>query len=57
MMENNTIIQILKYHSVPCYEKDGHVYADSMINGLGLFEEVVDLTGYSKNKLLYWLGY
>lgn len=56
-MKNEKIISILKAHSVPYFEKGGRVYADSMYAELKLFEEVVDLTGYSLQALLEWLGY
>ena len=56
-MKNESIRKILENHSVPCYEKDGHIFADAMISGSSLFEEVEDLTGYTKKKIYEWLGY
>lgn len=51
------IARILDAHSVPHYEKDGHIYADSMISGTELFEEVEDVTNWTASKLAAWLGY
>lgn len=56
-MKISRIKKILDAHSVPNFEKEGHIYADSMISGSGLFEEVEDLTGWSMKKLRAWLGY
>lgn len=55
-----TILQIkriLDAHGVPHYEKDGHIYADSMDAAKNLFEEVEDVTNWTKSKLAAWLGY
>ncbi len=57
MMENLAIEKILKAHSVPYYEKNGRIFADSMLAGTEIFEEVEDVTGFSKKKLYEWLGY
>jgi hypothetical protein len=56
-MKTAQIKQILKIHGVPHYERNGNVYADSMIGGTALFEKVVNVTTWSKSKLLKWLGY
>lgn len=56
-MGNKNIKKILDAHSVPNFEKGGRIYADSMLAGSGLFEEVEDLTGWSMEKLWEWLGY
>ncbi|MGN0404035.1 MAG: hypothetical protein ACI4F1_02315 [Bariatricus sp.] len=56
-MKNETIMRILKDHSVPCFQTDGHIFADTMIAGSALFEDVEDLTGYDKKQLYNWLGY
>lgn len=56
-MTNTKIAKILDMHSVPYFEKDGKIFADSMIAGTETFEEVEDLTGASKSELLAWLGY
>lgn len=55
--KNEQVIQILKAHSVPHYELYGNIYADSMIGGTELFEEVVNVTDMSKKELLNFLGY
>lgn len=51
------IIKILNLHSIPHYEKDGRIYADSMIGGTDLFESVEDVTRWTYQDLLAWLGY
>ena len=56
-MTNNEIAKILELHGVPYYEKDGAIYADSMISGTTLFEEVVKITGMTRRALYTWLGY
>lgn len=56
-MKNESIRKILENHSVPCYEKDGHIFADTMIAGSSEFEEVEDLTGYTRRQIYEWLGY
>lgn len=56
-MNNIEIIKILKLHSVPHYEKDGRIYADSKIGGTDLFEAVEDVTNWTYKDLLAWLGY
>lgn len=56
-MENKKILNILKNHNVPCYEDNSRVYADTMISGKSVFEEVDDLTGCTVQELRDWLGY
>lgn len=56
-MTNAQIKQILKNHSVPHYELNGNIYADSMIGGTAIFEEVINITTWSREKLFQWLGY
>ena len=56
-MRKETIIKILDLHSVPHYERDGEIYADSAIGGTALFQEVENVTDWSKRKLYDWLGY
>lgn len=56
-MENKKLLSILKSHNVPCYECGGKVFADTMISGKPVFEEVDDLTGYTLPQLREWLGY
>jgi hypothetical protein len=51
------IKQILKDHSVPYYELNGNIYADSGIGGTGIFEEVENVTTWSRKELFDWLGY
>lgn len=51
------IEHILDAHCVPHYEKDGHIYADSMDAAKNLFEEVEDVTNWTKSRLAAWLGY
>lgn len=56
-MKNEAIRKILDNHSVPCYEKDGHIFADTMIAGYSQFDDVDDLTGYTRKQVYEWLGY
>ncbi len=56
-MENRKIKKILDAHSVPNFEKEGRIYADTMLSGSDLFEEVEDMTGLSMERLRAWLGY
>ena len=51
------IANILEQHSVPYFIKDDHIYADSMVAFSKLFEEVIDLTCYTRRELYAWLGY
>lgn len=52
-----TIKKILDINGIPYFEKDGRVYADSMIMYTESFEEVEDVTDWTNWKLLSWLGY
>ncbi|MBR1948369.1 MAG: hypothetical protein IKA30_01090 [Alphaproteobacteria bacterium] len=58
-MQNNIIAisKILDNHSIPYYIKGDRIYADSMQAFTKLFENVVDLTDYTKSELYDWLGY
>lgn len=56
-MSNEKIARILDQHSIPHYIENGRIYADCMIAGTQVFEEVEDMTGCSKNELYDWLGY
>ena len=56
-MTTATIKQILKNHSVPHYERNGNIYADSMEHGTKLFEIVHNVTLWTRNELYAWLGY
>lgn len=51
------MIGVLNAHGVPCIVEDGRLYADSMIGNTKLFEEVVDVTDFTKDELYKWLGY
>lgn len=56
-MIQSKIIRILNAHSVPYYEADGRIYADSMLSGTEVFEKVEDVTDWTLKSLLAWLGY
>lgn len=56
-MSNEKIKKILKEHSIPFLEKDGRIYADSMLAGTKVYEICEDLTGYTNDQLYCWLGY
>ena len=56
-MTNEKIAKMLKLHSVPFYEENEHIYADSMLAKHQLWDIVEDLTNYSRRQLLDWLGY
>lgn len=56
-MTNENIEKILDKHNVPYYTKNDRIYADSMLSGTKVFEEVEDMTGYGKTQLYDWLGY
>lgn len=56
-MTAEKIAKILALHSVPFFLKGGRIYADAMIAGTALFEEVEDLTDYTRSQLYTWLGY
>ena len=48
---------ILDAHGVPNFIASGRIYADSMIAFTAPFEEIEDLTDYSRADLFAWLGY
>ena len=56
-MSVQTIVRILKLHSVPYFMKGDRVLADSMICGTGIFENTIDVTDYTFKELMDWLGY
>lgn len=59
-MTNAQISKILALHSVSSYEDSGHIYAVGIytIRGQeGAFEDVVDMTGWSRHDVYNWLGY
>ncbi len=51
------ISRILKNHNIPFYVKNSRIYADSMCGGTEIYEEVIDVTDYSRAQLYEWLGY
>ena len=51
------IRKILDLHGVPNYTQNGNIYADSMISGKKLFEEVENVNKKKKSQLYIWLGY
>lgn len=56
-MKPDTIKSILDAHGIPYYEENGNIFADSMINGTTLFEEVENVTTWTRYQLFTWLGY
>ena len=56
-MTEKQITSILKQHSVPYMIQDGRILADSMQAFTPVFHETVDVTSWTVNKLLAWLGY
>lgn len=56
-MENRKIKRILDAHSVPNFEKEGRIYADSILAGSDLLEDLEDMTGWSMERLRAWIGY
>ena len=56
-MSITTIKKILDAHGVPYFEKDGSIYADSMISGTTKFEQAENVTTWTRYKLYTWLGY
>ena len=51
------ISKILDLHSVPYFIENGRIYADSMNSLVLLWDQVIDLTNYTRRQLLDWLGY
>ncbi|NBH61998.1 hypothetical protein D1155_10085 [Anaerotruncus sp. 80] len=56
-MTNTTVAKILEMHSVLYFIEAGRVFADSMFGGTEIFEEVIDVSDWSRKQLLHWLGY
>lgn len=56
-MNTETIIKILRNHSIPYQVRGERVMADSMESGTALFERVIDVTDFSRSELAAWLGY
>ena len=48
---------ILDSNGVPNFIAAGRIFADSMGAFTALFEEIDDLTDYSRDELYAWLGY
>jgi len=53
------MINILKNHSVPMYEEDGHIYAGETYTDKNGKTDIkyTDVTYFSEKKLKNWLGY
>lgn len=51
------IERILKNHCIPYYIENDRIYADSMIAGTAVFEDVEDVTDWTSDDLASWLGY
>ena len=56
-MNINFIAKILKQHSIPFFIKSDEIFADSMIAGTKVFEEVENVTNFTVAQLRSWLGY
>ena len=58
-MSNKTIAQILKLHSIN-YKIDeaGRIFAEEVYTiNANPYSDFIDVTGWSKKRLLFWLGY
>lgn len=58
-MSNKTIAQILKLHSINYrIDEAGRIFADGSYTYRGQwFEDWIDVTGWNKHRLYFWLGY
>ena len=56
-MKEREIISILKAHYIPYRIENGQIYADTMECGTEVFENVVNVTNWSRKRLFDWLGY
>ena len=56
-MRISELIKILDLHNVPYYTENGSIYVDSMLSGTDVFENVGEVTGWSRQQLYAWLGY
>lgn len=56
-MTTTQISKILDLHSVPYYTENGRIYADSMNSLVLLWDQVIDVTNWTRRQLLDWLGY
>lgn len=55
-MKNSNIKKILDAHSTPNFEKEGRIYADSMLSGSDLFEKRrFDLLEHGKDPKMAWI--
>lgn len=51
-------LQLLEYHSIPCKVERGRLYALSVFTRDGTTgEEWMDVTEFSRDDVMYWLGY
>lgn len=56
-LPTETIKGILISHSIPFYEKNGEIFADSMLAHTEMFQYVENVSRWSKRELYVWLGY
>lgn len=56
-MSIEKIGKILALHYVPFKILNGRIYADSMIAGTDIFEQIEDMTEKSPSEIYEWLGY
>lgn len=56
-MTHEQITRILDDHGIPYYTNSGNIYADSMEAGTALFENVVNVSAWTRSQLYAWLGY
>lgn len=56
-MSINQIAKILDLRSIPYFTENDRIYADSMIVGTEIFENVEDVTNWTPQALSEWLGY
>ena len=58
-MSNKTIAQILKLHSINYRIDDaGRIFAEEVYTiYANAYIDFIDVTGWSKKSLLFWLGY
>lgn len=51
------IAKVLTQHSIPFQIENHRVYVDCMLAGTETFEQIVDVTDWTKSELYAWLGY
>lgn len=56
-MTINEKIKVLTDHSIPHKIVHGRLMVDSMRSDTEVFEELEDVTDWSKSQLYLWLGY